>query len=161
MAGVDMAGGGKEGGETAGEDMAGGDMAGGEMAGGGKEGGEMAGEDMEVDEVDDAFERLGDEDIDEGLDVESSMTKWFVSRSGDCDCQYKRSMGISYRHVIAVSTLLNKQGEIRGILGGPAISYWTVAKPSITVAKPTPWAVVASKVIIIYLLIIICDTFTS
>ena len=99
--------------------------------------------------------------IDEGLDVESSMTKWFVSSSGDCDCQYKRSMGISCRHVIAVSTLLNKQGKIRGILGGPAIPYWTVAKPSITVAKPTPLAVVASKVIIIYLLIIICDTFTS
>ena len=116
---------------------------------------------MEVDEVDDAFERLGDEDIDEGVDVESNMTMWFVSRSGDCDCQYKRSMGISCRHVIAVSTLLNKQGKIRGILGGPAIPYWTVAKPSITVAKPTPLAVVASKVIIIYLLIIICDTFTS
>lgn len=124
---------------------------------------EMAGEDMEVEdmEVDDAFERLGDEDIDEGLDVESNMTMWFVSRSGDCDCQYKRSMGISCRHVIAVSTLLSKQGKIRGILGGPAIPYWTVGKPSITVSKPTTWVVVASKVIIIYLLIIICDTFTS
>ena len=51
-----------------------GDMAVDDMAGGETEVGGMAGEYMEVDEVDDAFERLGDEDIDEGLDVESSMT---------------------------------------------------------------------------------------
>ena len=98
---------------------------------------------------DDLYESLGDIDIDEGLDVESSMTKWFVSCNGDCNCQYKLSMGISCRHVIAVSTLLYKQKLLShpsGILGGPAISYWLASKQAIVVPKPAPRFVVALKV---------------
>jgi hypothetical protein len=97
------------------------------------------------------YECLGDRDIDEGLDVESSMTKWFVSCNGNCNCQYKLSMGISCRHVIAVSTLLYKQNlasHFSGILGGPAISYWLASKQAIVVPKPAPRFVVALKVII-------------
>ena len=77
------------------------------------------------------FDRLGDILLDAGLNAENEQTPRFVSVTGDCSCQNKKTVGITCRHNICCSIITqhkDSSGKARFIGGAAGSRYARGAK---------------------------------
>ncbi len=61
----------------------------------------------------------------ESVEVKQRDRDRFVSKNGECSCQYRASWGIACRHMLCVSTVTQyREKGVMAVLGGAVDKYW-------------------------------------